>query len=244
MIAATKDINEKINAHVGSLIHERRKKCRITLESLAEQLNISYQQVWKYENGESRIPLHILYRLSFILGVDSVQYFFEGIKTIEEEIGAPAAINDNTIALSTDAPLNIAIIEDDSVDAMILQRAVNAASVPCNVFVIHDGEQALDILVRKKNVDAMVEPDIVFLDIDVPKYNGVELLKRLKHDAATKSTPVIMITNSVNRKEMETCYQAHAGGYIPKSFNYNVFKEYIDNTLLYWSKCVALPTRN
>ncbi|MET0155666.1 MAG: response regulator [Rickettsiales bacterium] len=244
MGSANRDINERINAHVGALIHERRKKCRITLESLADQLNISYQQVWKYENGESRIPLHVLYRLAFILGVESVQYFFEGFKNLPDEETSPAPSNENTIALFSDSPLNVAIIEDDSVDAMILQRAVGAASVPCNAFIINDGEQALDILVRKKNPEVFSSPDIIFLDIDVPKFNGIELLKRIKHDSACKATPVIMVTNSVNRKEMEQCYQSHAGGYIPKSFNFNLFKEYIDNTLVYWSKCVALPTRN
>jgi len=242
MGSVNKNINERINAHVGALIHERRKKCRITLESLADQLNISYQQVWKYENGESRIPLHVLYRLSYILGVESVQYFFEGFKNAEDEAGP--AQNDNTIALFNDTPLNIAIIEDDSVDAMILQRAISAASLPCNAFIISDGEQALDILVRKKSADIFSSPDIIFLDIDVPKFNGIELLKRIKYDNSCKSTPVIVVTNSVNRREMEQCYLSHAGGYIPKSFNFDVFKEYIDKTIVYWSKCVALPTRN
>jgi chemotaxis family two-component system response regulator Rcp1 len=238
------DMNEYVNAHVGALIHERRKKCKITLEALAEKLGISYQQVWKYENGESRIPLHVLYKLSRILGVDSVQYFFEGLKESEDGEGGEGVPLDDTIALINDRPLKIAIVEDDSVDAMILQKAVGACPVPTEVFLISDGEQAIDILVRKKNNDVFFVPDIIFLDIDVPKYNGIEILKRLKHDSEAKATPVIMVTNSVNRGEMVQCYQTHAGGYIPKSFNFEVFKAYISNTINYWAKCVALPTRN
>ena len=62
-------------------------------------------------------------------------------------------------------------------------------------------------------------------------------------DSEAKATPVIMVTNSVNRSEMVQCYQSHAGGYIPKSFNFEVFKAHISNTIHYWAKCVALPTR-
>lgn len=229
---------QSIDIHVGRRLKQQRGKLGHTQQELGEKVALSPQLIQQYESGSTRIPASNLYQLSVVLGV-SPNYFYEGI--VHDQVSHLPSDSD-IITRKSVRPLEILLIEDNAADEVLARKALEAGTVKVNVRTVSDGIAALSYLRKHPGYD-YAEPDIVMLDLNIPKKNGLDVLKDIRSDQALKHLPVVMLSNSVNAKEMHQCYMRGCSGYIHKSFDYQQFKKDIAMMAEYWANTVALATR-
>lgn len=126
--------------------------------------------------------------------------------------------------------LKVLLIEDDQIEVIKLKRALSKLELEHELIEAANGEVALEVLKGNE-----IHPDIVFLDLNMPKINGLEFLKILKNDDVFRYLPVIILTTSVNRKDILECYRIGIAGYILKPLKYEEYVYKIGRTLDYWS---------
>lgn len=126
----------------------------------------------------------------------------------------------------------ILLVEDDQVDVMTVRRSFKKLGVLNELVVVSDGEQALDYL---RHPDKGL-PGIILLDINMPKMNGHECLKQLKGHPVFKNIPVVMLTSSKERYDVDRCFDLGISGYIIKSVDYERFLEAIQVLKPYWKQ--------
>lgn len=126
--------------------------------------------------------------------------------------------------------LNILLIEDDMIEIMKLNRTISTLNLNHNIIEANNGEDALKILEKKDNL-----PDIILLDLNMPKINGIEFLSILKKDSLLKYIPTIILTTSNNQKDLLECYKIGVAGYVIKPLKYEDYVSKIEKLLSYWS---------
>lgn len=126
--------------------------------------------------------------------------------------------------------LRILLIEDDTIEIMKMNRAIAKLQLPHEIIEAKNGEEALQVLRDNKTI-----PDIIFLDLNMPRVNGLEFLKILKSDDILRFLPVIILTTSNNRKDVLECYKEGVAGYIIKPLKYEDYVQKISTALNYWS---------
>ncbi len=129
-----------------------------------------------------------------------------------------------------DKKLNILLIEDDMIEVMKLNRTVSKLNLNHNIIEANNGEEALQILEHKDTL-----PDIILLDLNMPKINGLEFLSTLKADPVLKYLPTIILTTSNNQKDLLECYKIGVSGYVLKPLKYEDYVYKIERLLAYWS---------
>ena len=125
--------------------------------------------------------------------------------------------------------MNILLIEDDNIEIMKLQRTLAKLSLPHKITEANNGEQALEIL---KSSDTL--PDIVLLDLNMPRMSGIEFLSILKVHDTFKYLPTIVLTTSQNRSDLLECYKIGIAGYIIKPLKYDDYQDKLGKVLAYW----------
>ena len=126
--------------------------------------------------------------------------------------------------------LNVLLIEDDMIEIMKLNRTISTLNLDHNIIEANNGEDALKILEKKDNL-----PDIILLDLNMPKINGIEFLSILKNDDLLKYIPTIILTTSNNQKDLLECYIIGVAGYVIKPLKYEDYVSKIEKLLAYWS---------
>jgi CheY-like chemotaxis protein/DNA-binding XRE family transcriptional regulator len=234
------EIHHSLDLYIGKRIRESRQKQGLTLNDVGEKIGVSHQQIQKYEQGQARLSAIALYQMGRILGVDT-HYFFRGFEhfTTKDEV-----LKGDIIIPDRERALNILLVEDDPADELLTRRALDESSISVKIFALHDGVAVLDFLRRRTTQIDFPRPDIIILDLNIPKRDGHTVLKELKRDRDLCDIPVIILTNSINFQEMMSCYRQHASGYICKSFDFDVFQQSLEHLVLYWARAVALPHRS
>jgi CheY-like chemotaxis protein len=125
----------------------------------------------------------------------------------------------------------ILLVEDDVVDAMTVKRALKDINVANTLVVKPNGEEALTYLRDRKNR----RPCIIILDINMPKMNGIELLRALKQDEELRRIPAVVLTTSKGEKDRFETFDLSAAGYMIKPVEYPQFVEVVRNINLYWT---------
>jgi CheY-like chemotaxis protein len=126
--------------------------------------------------------------------------------------------------------LNVLLIEDDTIEIMKLNRTISTLHLKHKIIEAKDGEQALAILKDESSL-----PDIILLDLNMPKINGLEFLKIVKNDPQLKYLPTIVLTTSNNKRDLLECYKIGIAGYVLKPLKYEDYVEKIEKLLAYWS---------
>ncbi len=126
--------------------------------------------------------------------------------------------------------LNILLIEDDMIEVMKFNRVVNKSKLKIQITEANNGEEALNIL---KNKDSL--PNLILLDLNMPKVNGINFLKILKKDHVLKYIPAVVLTTSNNNNDLLECYKTGIAGYILKPLKYEEYVSKIEKLLVYWS---------
>lgn len=126
--------------------------------------------------------------------------------------------------------LHVLLIEDDIIEVMKLNRTISSLALNHKITEADNGEVALELLSKKDNL-----PDIILLDLNMPKINGIEFLNILKNDAVLKYIPTIVLTTSNNQKDLLECYKIGIAGYVLKPLKYEDYVSKIEKVLAYWS---------
>ncbi|WP_369752994.1 response regulator [Flavobacterium sp. WC2409] len=126
--------------------------------------------------------------------------------------------------------LNILLIEDDAIEVMKFNRVLSTMDLKHKIIEANNGEEALTILKVKEII-----PDIIILDLNMPKINGIEFLEILKGDDHLKYIPSVILTTSNNRKDVMECYRIGIAGYLLKPLKYDDYVDRIKKLIDYWS---------
>jgi CheY-like chemotaxis protein len=135
-------------------------------------------------------------------------------------------------------------IEDSNEDFEAFERFLRRSSVNIPVFRCVSGEQALAFLYRTGNYadpDRSPRPSLILLDLNLPKTDGREVLRRIKQDENLKTIPIVVFTTSNNPKDIEVCYQYGANSYIVKPIDFSQLKQDIKTLVEYWFEVIVLP---
>ncbi|HNY02743.1 MAG TPA: response regulator [Bacteroidales bacterium] len=133
--------------------------------------------------------------------------------------------------------VEILIVEDNPHDAELTQRALKKGNLANNVFIVEDGEEALDFLYSRgkfaqRNRSKALR--VVFLDLKLPKISGLEVLKAIKSTESTRLIPVVIITSSKEDPDIRQAYELGANSYVVKPVDFDSFMEAIKTTGLFW----------
>jgi two-component system response regulator len=129
---------------------------------------------------------------------------------------------------------NILLIEDNLAQAHLFEEANEAGPQKAKVHLVADGEAALRFL--KDGSEQFTKPDIIFLDLHLPKTRGHEVLKTIKDDPQLKRIPVIILTSSNRDKDIEEAYAFNANCYVQKPLNFEEFVNLIQSIKRFWFK--------
>jgi CheY-like chemotaxis protein len=133
--------------------------------------------------------------------------------------------------------LDILLVEDNQDDIDLALHALQREKLANRIFVARDGEEALDFLFcrgafAQRSFDH--PPKLVLLDLKLPKVDGMEVLKQIKSDARTKTTPVVIMTSSKEERDLVAGYNLGANSYIQKPVDFDQFRETVKTVGLYW----------
>jgi len=133
-------------------------------------------------------------------------------------------------------PVHILLVEDNEGDIILTREALKEGKIKNEISVARDGEEALAFL-----KEASLLPDLVLLDINLPRMNGLELLTIIKQDDDLKKIPVIMLTTSVSEKDIFESYTNYANCFISKPVNLPQFMDVVKTIEDFWVSIVRLP---
>ncbi|ADV50339.1 response regulator [Cellulophaga sp. E16_2] len=125
--------------------------------------------------------------------------------------------------------MDVLFIEDDTIETMKLQRTVSKLQLKHNIIEAKNGEQALDILKSSSKL-----PDIILLDLNMPRMSGIEFLEIIKADPKYKYLPTIILTTSENRADLLECYRIGVAGYVIKPLKYEDYETKLKTVFEYW----------
>ncbi len=141
-------------------------------------------------------------------------------------------------------PIDILLVDDDEADIKITLRAFGKEIIKNNVFSVRDGQAALDFVNHRgpyQHQEKYPRPDLILLDINMPKMNGFEVLKKLKSAQETDCIPVVMLTSSQNPQDVMQCFKNGAASYIPKPVTYEELLQMVNVFNFYWRVINKLP---
>ncbi len=134
----------------------------------------------------------------------------------------------------------ILIVEDNPADIRLTKVAIQKSEIGCQLDVVTDGVEAMNFLKKLGKYSKVDLPDLILLDLNLPKKNGLEVLKEIKEDEDLKRIPVVILTISSNEEDLIKAYNLHANSYINKPLDVREFYTIVEFICLYWFKVVKL----
>ncbi|MFQ3649652.1 MAG: response regulator [Gemmataceae bacterium] len=142
-------------------------------------------------------------------------------------------------------PHSILLVEDNPADIIITQRAMRESRLEVDLVVVRDGQEAVEFLLAEAQVSKPhPRPDLILLDLNLPRLAGRELLERIRQHAGLRPVPVIVLTNSNRDDDVDTMYRAGANTYIQKPAEFSRFVEVLRTICNYWLGTAILPPRS
>ena len=136
--------------------------------------------------------------------------------------------------------VNILLAEDDPDDVEFVRRAFAKVWSDCRLHVVENGEQALAFLNRAEGFEKVPTPDLMLLDLNMPRKNGYDVLLEVKDDEALRHIPVVVLTTSSDRDSIMKAYQLHANSFITKPVSAEQLERIVELVIEYWFSAVGL----
>ena len=138
-------------------------------------------------------------------------------------------------------PVEVLLVEDNPGDVRLTQEALKDGRVLVNLTVAADGVEALDILNRRPGHENAARPDLILLDLNLPRKNGREVLEEIKADEDLKRIPVIVMTTSKAEQDIHKAYNLNANCYVTKPVDLDEFLDVVRSIEDFWLTIVTLP---
>ena len=138
-------------------------------------------------------------------------------------------------------PVEILLVEDNPIDVMVTKQALQDGRVCNHLRVVEDGEEAMNFLHGQGKYAGAQIPDLILLDLNLPKKSGREVLAEIKQDPELLHIPVIVLTTSEAEKDILLSYKLHANCYITKSVDLEQFTQVVRQVEGFWFAVVKLP---
>jgi CheY-like chemotaxis protein len=140
-------------------------------------------------------------------------------------------------------PVQILLVEDSPTDVELTREALQDAKIANELHHVEDGEQAMAFLRGEEPYADRLRPDVVVLDLNLPRKDGREVLADIKGDAELRSIPVIVLTTSGAGDDVEHAYSNYVNAYIRKPIDFNEFTQTVRSFEQFWLSIVTLPSR-
>lgn len=141
-------------------------------------------------------------------------------------------------------PFKILIVEDNPGDVRLMQEVLREGQVPCSLHVAENGCDALDFLCKAPPYAEAPRPDLIFLDLNLPGKNGMQLLAEIKASPALRQIPVVVLSTSASQQDILKAYDLHANCYIAKPIDFDDFIRVIRLIKEFWFTMAKLPTED
>ncbi len=136
----------------------------------------------------------------------------------------------------------ILLVEDNPVDVIIVQKAFGKCTLRNNIHIAEDGEQAMDFLYKRGKFSSVRSPDIILLDLNVPKKHGLDILCEIKQNESLRRIPVFILTTSEDPEDIRRSYELEANCFITKPSSMEEFTMALESMMEFWFSIVKLPT--
>jgi CheY-like chemotaxis protein len=130
--------------------------------------------------------------------------------------------------------IRILLVEDNLPDIVLTKKAFAKGKIPNTISAVRDGEEAMDFLHKRGIYGHVEKPDLILLDLNLPRKTGYEVLKEIKSDAALMAIPVIILSSSEAEQDISRSYALHANSYLVKPDNLRNFVEMVDHIEGFW----------
>ena len=137
----------------------------------------------------------------------------------------------------------ILLVEDDAEDAMLMRRALERSKLALTMSWVGDGEQAMAFLRREGEYAEAMRPDLVLLDLNMPKMNGYDVLREIRGDSALSMLPVVILTTSRSEEDVVRSYELRANAYVGKPIGLSGFTQVLESIEGFWFTVVIMPTQ-
>jgi chemotaxis family two-component system response regulator Rcp1 len=141
-------------------------------------------------------------------------------------------------------PINLLIVDDYKADIRLTKEILKDAKLFLNINSVDDGVEAMDYLRKKHPYENTETPDLIILDLNMPRKTGHEVLQEMKEDENLKHIPVIVMTVSKSDEDILKSYNLYANAYIVKPISYNLFIDAVRSIESFWLTVVKLPRIN
>ena len=139
--------------------------------------------------------------------------------------------------------VHILLVEDNEGDILLTKEAFEEAKITVKLTVVKDGQEAIDFMTKQNKYQHATLPDLVLLDINLPKKNGHEVLKEMKHNDAIKHIPIIILTTSSSEKDINLAYHNYANCFITKPVEVADFLKAVSSIENFWISLMKLPSK-
>ncbi|MBB0242875.1 response regulator [Streptomyces alkaliphilus] len=140
-------------------------------------------------------------------------------------------------------PIDVLLVEDDPGDELMTREAFEDNKIGNTLHVVRDGEEALDFLYRRGAHPDAPRPDLILLDLNLPKYDGRQVLQQIKSDAELAHIPVVVLTTSAAEEDILRSYKLHANAYVTKPVDLDQFIAAVRQIDDFFVQVVRLPGR-
>ena len=137
-------------------------------------------------------------------------------------------------------PVSILLVEDNPGDVRLTQEALKDSKMLNNLSVVADGVEAMAYLCREREYAAATRPDLILLDLNLPKKDGREVLEEIKSDSALRCIPVVILTTSTAEQDILRAYDLHANCYVTKPVDLEQFMTVVQSIEEFWLTIVTL----
>ena len=215
-----------IEKQFGTSVRRWREKQHLSQELLAKRAGLHRTYICDVERGARNISLKNVQKLAEALAVPLLTLF--------------ADLNGRlpTTPMGDDEQVDILIVEDNKDDVTLTMKAFQKWGISNRMFVVHDGAAALDFLfatgafAHRRPTD---QPHVILLDVNLPRIEGLEVLRRIKADPRTRTIPVIILTGSKDSRDITECKRLGAENYIVKPVDFESFSEVSLRLNLQWA---------
>ncbi|MHB9286189.1 response regulator [Halobacteriales archaeon Cl-PHB] len=150
---------------------------------------------------------------------------------------------DDTLPAEDGRPVEILLAEDNPGDVKLTRKGLKQGKIANNLHVVNDGVEALKFLRQEDEYAEKPRPDMVLLDLDMPRKDGREVLKDLKEDSDLRRIPVVVMTSSDAEEDILESYDLHANAYLTKPVDFQGFIDVVDRIEDFWLTVVKMPPK-